>query len=94
MANVRAIELGAIKEAMRKLESFLDAAKGNKTSCAVFDGPNIFNEAYTDRQKEQIIMYVESWIAEPLRLALKGIEGDRTFTNDDMLRSWSRNVRI
>lgn len=83
---IRNKELRTLKFAQKKLDSFIDASRGEDSGCASFRGM----EPFTEEQKRAIRVYVDTWIKEPLDCAIKAIEGDRSYANEEDLTSWSR----
>ena len=77
-------EIAALREALKKVDALIAAAHGDESTCAVFDS---HNGEFTERQKDAVRLYVDSWIREPLAAALRGIEGDRSFNNESLLES-------
>lgn len=83
---IRNNDLAALRESLAKLEAFLGASiEPGSTTCASF-GPHTFVPEFTEEQRRQVRIYLESWVAEPLRAALTSILGDRTWANECYLR--------
>lgn len=95
MAYVKTNAVAAIREALKKTEALLAASEDKESTCAVFNSP--FNEPFTEEQKRQVRIYVESWIAEPLRAAMASVDGDRSYSNErllDCIESPWKNWRV
>ena len=88
---IRNNDLAALRESLAKLEAFLGASiEPGSTTCASF-GPHTFVPEFTEEQRQQVRIYLESWVAEPLRAALASILGDRTWANECYLREVGRH---
>ena len=59
----------AVDEALAKVEALIANSKGEDSSCRVFDSM-MLDEKFTERQREAVRLYVQSWIEHPLQLAL------------------------
>lgn len=87
MANVKQNALYALKESLAKCDALIEASLGNDSSCAVFRDGFPFVTDWTDEHKRAVRLYVDSWIRDPLALAIKSIEGDRSFNTECALDS-------
>lgn len=83
---IRNNDLAALREALAKLEAMIGASiEPGSTSCASF-GPNTLVPEFSEEQRRHVRIYLESWVAEPLRAALGAILGDRSWGNESYLR--------
>lgn len=59
-----------IDDALAHVESMIAASLGDESRCATFSTTFAHDDPFTDRQKEQVRIYLSSWIEAPLRAAL------------------------
>lgn len=90
---MRRTEERAFKFGMDKLESFLDAADGKPSRCAVFSPlPGSQHGGFTESQQDAIRLYVETWIAEPLRAVYAAtVINSRDWKNEEILKSFGKD---
>lgn len=89
---MRQIERATLDYVALKLDDFLGAARDEITPCAVFRGSAVGYQPFSEEQKRAIRIYVDSWIREPLQAVLNGLDGDRSYGNDEHLRSCQRGL--
>lgn len=78
-----------LDEAARKAQSFVDASNGDdEATCGSFRSLGV--EPFTDEQRRAVRIYIESWVLEPLQLLQQSLDGDRSFTTQQLLESYAR----
>lgn len=72
-----------------RVESLLAATRGEESNCSIFT--NTYGGEFTDEQKRLIRMYVDTWIADPLRAVVKALDGTAEWQDKIVIEDFARD---
>lgn len=86
---MRKKELKALKFAQARLDAILAGTRDEPTTCGTFKtSAGIGCEPFTENQKRQIRIYLDSWVSEPLNAVVSALEGARDWETENYLDSF------